>query len=92
MNNTKYGFGRKDNMARIYKVFTYIVDSNGEYDNCGELIRDIADSIRTSRIGYLDVSGSDIYAHKDDLIINLMGCPAAEFEKYFEYKLYFVEE
>lgn len=71
-------------MAKLFKITTYIVDANDEFD---------ADSMEDCLIyctqndlslQHTKVQSADIGEWEDDHPLNYIDCPKAEFEKYFK--------
>ena len=69
-------------MAKIFKVTGYFVDYNDEYD-CDRLKVDLEQGYDLI-VPHVNIEERDIGEWDDDNPLNLLDCPKAECEKFFE--------
>lgn len=71
-------------MAKLFKVTTYIVDYNDEFDasNVEEYL--IYATQRWFNLRHTQIADADLGEWDDDHPLNYINCPKAEFEKYFK--------
>lgn len=70
-------------MAKLFKLTAYIVDPNGEFNE-----DNLADTLEYGpydiHLRHIRVDGVDLGEWDDNLPVNYINCPEAEFEKYFK--------
>ena len=71
-------------MAKLFKLTSYLVDTNGTFDESNledYLIWRLRDELG---VDHIHLSSADIGEWYDDHPINNYNCPEAEYEKYFK--------
>lgn len=71
-------------MAKIFKITAYIVDPVDEYDDYSIEDNIIYCTQNDMSLRHLRVKSVDIGEWDDDVDVNYIDCPIAEFEKYFK--------
>ena len=70
-------------MAKLFKITTYIVDPNGEFNKYI-----LADTLEYGpydiQLRHININETDLGEWDDDIDVNYIDCPKAEFEKYFK--------
>lgn len=70
-------------MAKLFKIQAYIVDPNGEFDT-----RELADIMEYGpydiHLRHIAIDEADLGEWDDDIDVNYIDCPEAEFKKYFK--------
>jgi len=70
-------------MAKLFKIQAYIVDPNGEFDT-----NELADIMEYGpydiHLRHININEANLGEWDDDLPVNYIDCPEAEFEKYFK--------
>lgn len=71
-------------MAKLFKVSTYIVDYNDDFDkaNIEEYLTYATE--RFFNLNHIKVAEADLGEWYDECPLNYIDCPEAEFEKYFK--------
>lgn len=71
-------------MAKLFKVTTYIVDYNDEFDS--ENVKEYLDycTQRHFLLDHIKVDEAELGEWYDEHPLNYINCPKAEFEKYFK--------
>ena len=71
-------------MAKLFKVTTYIVDYNDEFDSSNVEEYLIYATQRHFDLRHTKISDVDLGEWYDEHPLNYINCPKAEFEKYFK--------
>ena len=70
-------------MAKLFKIQAYIVDPNGEFNKYI-----LADTLEYGpydiHLRHININETDLGEWDDDIDVNYIDCPKAEFEKYFK--------
>lgn len=71
-------------MAKLFKVTTYIVDYNDDFDksNIEEYL--VYETQKHFDLQHMQIAEADLGEWYDEHPINYIDCPKAEFEKYFK--------
>ena len=74
-------------MPKIYKITTYVVDSNDEFSTAASLKDCIIYCTQNDlNLEHIKIEEVDIGEWHDDHPLNYFDCPKAEFDKYFKEK------
>ena len=72
-------------MAKLFKITTYVVDSNDEFAT-GDRLEDciIYCTQNDFNLEHIEIQSTDIGEWYDEHPLNYVDCPKTEFEKYFK--------
>lgn len=70
-------------MAKLFKIQAYIVDPNGEFDT-NELAELMEYGPYDIHLRHINIDEADLGEWDDNLPVNYIDCPEAEFKKYFK--------
>ncbi len=71
-------------MAKLFKISTYLVDANNDFNDASELETYLDNQMRYGFLGPAHIEEADLGEWDDNLPINYINCPESEFEKYFQ--------
>lgn len=72
-------------MAKLFKVTTYIVDANDEFEDAAGLEACLVyDTQNHFWLNHTHIDEADIGEWEDEHPLNYIDCPEAEFTKYFK--------
>lgn len=71
-------------MAKLFKIETYLIDYQDDFDTAEELENYIEWAINHGMFEHTHITSADIGEWHDEHPLNYMDCPEAEFEKYFK--------
>ncbi len=72
-------------MAKLFKVTTYIVDGNDEFATDDRLEDCLTYCTQNDlNLEHTQIQSADLGEWYDEHPLNYIGCPKAEFEKYFK--------